>query len=169
VGTAQPVNGQPVAFTGAGSSDPDGSIVSYRWSFGDGATGTGANLTHTYSKAGTYSVALTVTDNAGQSATAVRAVTIAFAGRITKVVVKPTRGGATVSVSVSTAGTLTVGRRVFHLKRASTVKVVIALTRAQLHTVKVKHQLKVRVPLRFAPKVGPVVTTSAVITFHPAR
>lgn len=109
-----------------------------------------------------------MTDNAGQSTTAVRSLTVAAAGRITKVAVKPSRGGATVAVTVSSAGTLTSGRRVFHLKRAGTVKLVIALSRAQLHTVQVKRQLKVRVPLRFAPLLGPLATTSAVIAFHPA-
>ena len=125
-------------------------------------------LTHTYARAGTYSVSLTVTDNAGESTVAVRSVTVAAAGRITKVSIKPVRGGATVAVSVSSAGTLTAGKRVFHLKRAGTVKLVIALTRAQLRAVQVKHLLKVRVPLRFAPTLGPLASTSAVIAFRPA-
>ncbi|HDS29173.1 MAG TPA: PKD domain-containing protein, partial [Candidatus Acetothermia bacterium] len=56
-----------VSFDGSGSSDPDGSIVSYAWEFGDGTTGTGVSPTHTYVSSGTYSVKLTVTDN--QSAT----------------------------------------------------------------------------------------------------
>ena len=47
------------------SSDPDGSIVSYAWSFGDGGTSTSQNPSHTYAAAGTYSVSLTVTDNGG--------------------------------------------------------------------------------------------------------
>lgn len=59
-----------VNFDGAGSSDPDGTIVSYRWNFGDGTTATGPYVTHTYSGSGNYSVTLTVTDDDGASATA---------------------------------------------------------------------------------------------------
>jgi PKD repeat protein len=162
------VTGQAVAYSGAGSSDSDGSVVSYRWSFGDGGTGTGPAIGHTYARAGTYSVTLTVTDNAGQSTTVARSLTVAAAGRITKVKVTPSRTGATVAVTVSSAGTLTAGRRVFHLRRATTVKLVVALSRAQLHTVQVKHLLKVRIPLKFAPRLGPLATTSAVIAFRPA-
>jgi hypothetical protein len=153
-----------VAFNGSHSS---GSIVSYRWSFGDGTAGAGATPTHTYAHAGKYSVSLTVTDSAGRSSTAARSLTVA--GRITKVGIKSPRRGATVSVTVSSAGTLTVGRRVFHLKRAGTVNVALSLTASQLRTIMAKHQLKVRLPLRFAPVLGPVATTSAVIAFHSVR
>ncbi len=61
--------GQPVSFDGTGSSDPDGTIVSYSWNFGDGATGSGATPTHTYAAGGVYAVTLTVTDNDGASST----------------------------------------------------------------------------------------------------
>jgi PKD repeat protein len=50
---------------GSTSSDPDGTISSYAWDFGDGGTGTGATAQHTYAAAGTYTVTLTVTDNGG--------------------------------------------------------------------------------------------------------
>ncbi|WP_028047338.1 LamG domain-containing protein [Cellulomonas sp. URHE0023] len=51
----------------AGSADSDGTIASYTWTFGDGATVTGANasLTHPYTTAGTYPVTLVVTDDDG--------------------------------------------------------------------------------------------------------
>ncbi len=57
--------GQSVNFDGSGSSDTDGSIVSYAWDFDDGSTGAGISISHTYSAAGTYTVTLTVTDNGG--------------------------------------------------------------------------------------------------------
>lgn len=51
------------SFDGSGSSDPDGTITSYAWDFGDGSTGSGATPQHTYASAGTYTVKLTVTDD----------------------------------------------------------------------------------------------------------
>lgn len=48
------------------SLDPDAVIISYEWNFGDGATGTGKVVNHSYSSAGDYTVALTVVDSAGK-------------------------------------------------------------------------------------------------------
>jgi PKD repeat protein len=62
--------GLPVTFDGSGSSDPDGTIISYDWDFGDGGTGTGVAPTHSYAASGLYTVALTVTDEAGDTDTA---------------------------------------------------------------------------------------------------
>ncbi|HKW72471.1 MAG TPA: PKD domain-containing protein [Candidatus Dormibacteraeota bacterium] len=54
-----------VAFDATGSSDPDGTVTDYSWDFGDGSAGTGATPSHVFTKPGTYSVHLTVTDNGG--------------------------------------------------------------------------------------------------------
>src|SRR5882672_6833325 len=55
--------GVPVSFNGSGSTDPDGNPLTYAWDFGDGATGSGATPSHAYAAEGTFTVALTVTDN----------------------------------------------------------------------------------------------------------
>jgi serine protease len=47
----------------SGSSDGDGTIVSYEWDFGDGNGATGVEVNHTYANEGTYDVTLTVTDD----------------------------------------------------------------------------------------------------------
>lgn len=57
------------AFSGAGSTDSDGEIVSWSWKFGDGASATGSEVSHDYAAAGTYTVTLTVKDDAGASDT----------------------------------------------------------------------------------------------------
>jgi len=60
-----PHTGQNVTFDASSSYDPDGTIASYAWSFGDGATGDGKIVTHSYADNGTYEVELTVVDNDG--------------------------------------------------------------------------------------------------------
>jgi len=78
-GGTDPANKPPVAaFTSSvdrlnlsldasASTDPDGQISSYQWSFGDGSSASGAKVTHAYAASGTYAVSLTVTDNKGAS------------------------------------------------------------------------------------------------------
>jgi chitodextrinase len=64
------VAGSVMFLSPVGSTDPDGSIVSYFWEFGDGTTqflSTADSVPHTFSASGTYIVKLTVTDNSGLS------------------------------------------------------------------------------------------------------
>ena len=75
-----PLPGQPAAafttacaertcqFNAAGSFDPDGTVVSYEWKFGDGTSGSGPTPAHTYtySSGNTYAAILIVTDSDGQ-------------------------------------------------------------------------------------------------------
>jgi len=68
--------GSPVTFRGSGS-DPDGTVASYTWDFGDGASATGATASHVYATAGTYTAKLTVTDNGGALGSDSALVTIA--------------------------------------------------------------------------------------------
>lgn len=68
--------GEVLNFSGSNSSDSDGSIAGYTWDFGDGATSSGVNVTHSYGISGTYQVTLTVVDNDGLTAQATHQVTI---------------------------------------------------------------------------------------------
>jgi PKD repeat protein len=70
------------SFNAAGSSDPDGSVTGYAWTFGDGGAGSGVTPSHTYAAPGTYTVGLTVTDNDGATGSTTRQVTVASAGVI---------------------------------------------------------------------------------------
>lgn len=59
-----------VSFSASGSNDPDGTIASYSWAFGDGGTGSGATSAHIYQNVGSFNAVLTVTDNQGATSTA---------------------------------------------------------------------------------------------------
>ena len=64
--------GTELTFDASGSvvaTVPEGNVaVGWSWDFGDGETAKGESVTHTYAKAGTYTIKLTVTDSAGRSA-----------------------------------------------------------------------------------------------------
>ncbi len=96
--------GSAVQFDGSGSSDPDGTIVSYDWEFGDGVTGTGISPTHTYAAAGNYNVTLTVMDDSGATDSAG---TTASIGTVNQPPVANANGpyNGTVSVPVTFNGT----------------------------------------------------------------
>ena len=63
-------------FDGTGSSDPDGSVASYAWDFGDGGTATGATPSHDFVTSGTRDVTLTVTDDEGTTGSVVIPVSV---------------------------------------------------------------------------------------------
>ncbi|THG30789.1 PKD domain-containing protein [Naasia lichenicola] len=64
------------AVDGTSSTDSDGTIASYSWSFSDGGSATGATANHTFAAAGTYGIELTVADNSGATATSTGSVTV---------------------------------------------------------------------------------------------
>jgi len=63
------VKNQAVALDGSASSDADNDTLTYRWNFGDGATGSGVNPTHVYTKNGRFALELVVNDGDVDSAT----------------------------------------------------------------------------------------------------
>ena len=81
-------NAQPVAsfspsclgvnctFDSSATNDPDGTIASLAWTFGDGATSTSASPAHTYTASGSYVVTLVATDNQGAQSTATATVNV---------------------------------------------------------------------------------------------
>ncbi len=60
-----------VQFDASRSFDPDGSIVSYSWNFGDGGTASGEKVTHMFNQTGNYIVTLTVEDDSGNKGFAI--------------------------------------------------------------------------------------------------
>jgi len=108
-------SGLTANFTDA-SSDSDGSIVSRNWTFGDGSSSTATNPSHTYANAGTFSVKLTVKDNAGASTSVTKQVTVSAGGG----------GGGTPTISIADV-VLDEGNS---LTRTMTFKVVLSAAAA---------------------------------------
>jgi len=71
-----PIVNQTVTFDASTSYDPDGTIVSYEWDFGDGMTASGEVVTHAYSFAGKYTVTLTITDDGGATNSTSKFITV---------------------------------------------------------------------------------------------
>jgi glucose/arabinose dehydrogenase/chitodextrinase len=91
--SANPTSGPAplaVSFSSAGSSDPEGQPLFYTWTFGDGATSTVANPTHTYAQAGPYTARLTVSD--GVSSTLSAPITINVGSPPTATILAPQDG-----------------------------------------------------------------------------
>ncbi len=81
--TASPAAGPApltVLFSGGAIDPQERQIVSYAWDFGDGTSGAGASIEHTYTRVGEYLAKLTVTNSAGLPAVATVLVTVNPAG-----------------------------------------------------------------------------------------
>ena len=105
VSPAAPVINQSVNFNASASTAAAGrTIASYHWDFGDGTTGSGVTTSHTFVNAGTYTVVLLVTDDAGHTGT-VTSTIVSYHGDFGD---GSTGSGATTSHAYSTAGAKTV-------------------------------------------------------------
>ena len=127
--------GGSCTFDANGSTDVGGVITTYKWTFGDGTTGQGKLVQHTYSAARTYTVSLTVTDSGGVTATtAITASAISLSGASTKV-----KGQRQVSLSWvgSNAAALDVYRNGVRITTASGTSYTDALGKSGTYTYKV--------------------------------
>jgi PKD repeat protein len=70
------VRHQVITFNGSDSSDPDGDPLTYQWSFGDGATGSGPTPTHAFASLGSFTMTLVVNDGTTDSVPSWASVTI---------------------------------------------------------------------------------------------
>lgn len=109
VASANPVAGDvpiQVAFDASGSFDPDGSIASYAWDFGDGSTGSGPGAVHTYTAGGPYVATLTATDDRGAKSSQAVLVKVVAPNQapVAKASATPTSGPAPLYAVLSAAG-----------------------------------------------------------------
>lgn len=68
--------GATVSMSAAASSDPDGDVLTYEWSFGDGQSAAGSTVSHTFAQDGVYTVRLIVTDPLGLADTVTTTATV---------------------------------------------------------------------------------------------
>ncbi|PSQ41911.1 hypothetical protein BRD17_09925 [Halobacteriales archaeon SW_7_68_16] len=101
VSPTSPTTADTVSVDASGSSDSDGSIASYDWTLGDGATASGETASHSYADDGTYTIELTVTDDDGATDTASTEVTVGNDA--------PTADLSVSSTSVTTGETVNIG------------------------------------------------------------
>jgi hypothetical protein len=97
-------SGLQVSFDASGSSDPDGTVASYQWTFGDGTslTSSSPTATHLYAAAGTYTASVVAVDNLGLSGAA--------ASVSVSVVALPTPSALTLSTASVRGGSNVTGR-----------------------------------------------------------
>ena len=113
--------GTPTQFTSTSTTNPSGQqIQSYQWNFGDGQTGTGQNVTHTYANAGNYQVTLTVSCGGGHCTSSKTYSVPVYAAPIASATAQPNTViyGATSTLSASAGATGTFN---FHWEPANMV------------------------------------------------
>jgi PKD repeat protein len=97
------------SFDGSGSSDPDGDLTSWSWTFGDGASGTGESVTHEYGSPGSRTVTLTVTDAGGRTDSTTRTATTSAAGIVVSFVAADSTNGNRINHTVDVPSTVQAG------------------------------------------------------------
>ena len=92
------------SFDGSGSTDADGSIVTWDWDFGDGASASGDPVDHIFDAPGTYTVTLTVTDNDALSDSDSLSIVVLNQAPVAVAVADKTSGTAPLTVNFSGDG-----------------------------------------------------------------
>ena len=117
----KPLNDPPVAaasvscaklachFDGSASTDSDGTVASYAWDFGDGTTGRGATVDHTYADEGGRTITLTVTDSGGETGTVTKTATPVAVADPVRYVTKAYSTGNRLSHTVTAPTTVQAG------------------------------------------------------------
>jgi YVTN family beta-propeller protein len=118
----------PAVFDGAESTDPDGTIASWNWTFGDGGAGTGVTALHAYGAPGTYTAKLSVVDSEGCGAEEVFTGRTAYCGGSAPAFRQVTVG-ASAAVSEPPSNKFRVGR-IVHNRRNGTVRMQVKLPSA---------------------------------------
>jgi chitodextrinase len=154
------VAGSSASFNGGSSTDPDGSVTAWAWSFGDGSPGTGSAPSHSFAAPGTYTVGLTVTDNNGSASAPISQqlsvvpkapvfvkthLTESSTGKVTVQIRNPNVVSATGTVTLAAGGSRAhaAGKKGFSAGAGKTVSVKIKLSKAAQKYLKTHKRFKV--------------------------
>ena len=129
--------GRPARFTATGSCVPGPEAPTVRWAFDDGATASGAAVTHVFQSPGRHSATVTVSDRHGHAARATAAVAVAA-----PVATEPPSAGPRISRLRVTPKRVRIGRRLPKLARSA--------VRRPLATIGFRLSKRATVTLRFA-------------------
>ena len=98
--TSSSVNlGEAITFS-ASATDPRGESLTYAWDFGDGNTGSGTQVDHTYQTEGTFTVTLTVTNTSGHSASQTSTITVSSLPVPSNIQITPSAQAVTLGESI---------------------------------------------------------------------
>ena len=139
--------GLTCSFDASASSDADGTITNYDWAYGDGNLDVGVNPSYSYIAAGSYTVVLTVIDDAG--ATAQNSMVVSVSEIVSEpsffenntVTPIPDRGTITSNIDVNrsgAAGTVTVAVNITHTYRGD-IEIVLSAPDGSSYTLKTKN------------------------------
>jgi hypothetical protein len=144
--------GKLLAFSSAGSFDPDGDPLTFAWSFSGGGSATGASVSHGFSTPGTSTGTVTATDPVGLKGSATATATVGKAkAKSIKVSVKPKRD-RTAPYKFKVSGRIVLPKGAAASLCGKT-KVKVVLRHAKQKSVKRTKRVKTK-KCRFSAKVG---------------
>ncbi len=157
--------GAAIRFDASGSHDPNTGVrlTSYKWTFDDGSSASGAIASHAFATSGTHSVTLVVTDSLGFSGRAKESIGVLAPGRITSISAKNVKGVAYVIVSVSGPGRVSFGSKTVSLSRAGSASFKLSLSAAQKRQLAHHHSVRKNVTVTYVPRSGPRVVKTQVV------
>jgi len=155
--------GSTVGFNAGGSSDAVGTITGYSWSFGDGATAAGPAPSHAYSSPGTYTVSLTVTNNAGQTATQTGSLTVNSVASTTPPTTNPSKPAPVPTPKPLTASLTGAKKQKLAPALAHGVHVSLAVSQAT------KASFQITLPVLESRLAGPKHKTGSLVLLRSAQ
>lgn len=157
--------GAAIKFDASGSHDPNtgASLTSYKWTFDDGSSASGAIVNHTFTTSGTHPVTLAVSDSLGVTGRTTQSVVVLAPGRITGISAKQVKRSAYLVVAVSGPGRVSFGSKTVSLSHAGSASFKLSLSAAQKRRLAHHHSVSTKVTVTYVPATGSRVVKTQVV------